>query len=246
MIKTIIIDDEQHCIDRLSDLIKTSPISLDIVATCTTVEEAVKKTKQLLPQLVLLDIEIHDQTGFEYLQQLDNYNFAVVFTTAFENYAIKAIKFSAFDYLLKPIDAKDFYDTINRLQRKKIKPNIELQIETLLHNLDARNHKKHITIPSNNGFEVLKMEDIIRCQADASYTSIHTLDRSFVVSKPLKYYENLLNTDYFFRVHNSHLININYIKKYTKGKGGYVTMINNVNIDVSIRRKDDFLKLLAH
>ncbi len=243
MIKTLIVDDEQHCIDSIKKLITSHAKNLEIVATCNTVADALEKTNALQPDLVFLDIEIHNQTGFDYLESLGNYNFNVIFTTAFNDYAIKAFKYSAMDYLLKPMDKDDFIGAIKRLE-KRIQPidNAE-QIKILLNNLQKEDKKKTIRIPTSNGFEVLQIENIIHCKADTSYTYIQTKTDYILVSKPIKHFEALLADANFFRVHNSHLINIAHVKKYTKGKGGYVTMSNNDSIDVSTRRKEAFLKL---
>ena len=243
MIKTLIVDDEQHAIESIKKLITLHAKNLEIVATCNTVADAIEKTNVLQPDLVFLDIEIHNQTGFDYLEQLGAYNFNVIFTTAFNNYAIKAFKYSAMDYLLKPIDKDDFTQAMDRLEKRIHPLNNTQQIKILLENLQKEDKKKTIQIPTSKGFEVLQIENIIHCKADTSYTYIHTKTNKILVSKPIKHFEALLADANFFRVHNSHLINIAHVKKYTKGKGGYVTMSNNDSIDVSTRRKEAFLKL---
>ncbi|MFK7832481.1 MAG: LytR/AlgR family response regulator transcription factor [Winogradskyella sp.] len=243
MIKTLIIDDEEHCRERIKKLIADHGENLEIIGTCHTVEDALIKTKTLFPDLVFLDIEIHDKTGFEYLEQLKSYNFNLIFTTAFDNYAIKAFKYSAMDYLLKPIDSEDFINAMKRLNKKRVSENSDLRIHALIKNLKSDEKKKTITIPTANGFEILEVENIIHCEADTSYTHIQTTTNKLLVSKPIKFYQELLEDLNFFRIHNSHLVNIDHIKKYTKGKGGYVTMSNNSHIDVSTRRKEAFLKL---
>ncbi len=245
MIKTLIVDDEEHCRDRIKKLIADYGENLEIIATCNTVEDALIKTKTLLPDLVFLDIEIHDKTGFDYLEQLEHYNFNLIFTTAFDNYAIKAFKYSAMDYLLKPIDRDDFINAMARLNKKSNSTDSDIRIHALIKNLKSDEKKKTITIPTSNGFEILEIVDIIHCEADTSYTHIQTTTDKILVSKPIKFYEELLKDLNFFRVHNSHLVNIDHIKKYTKGKGGYVTMSNNNHINVSTRRKEAFLKLFS-
>ncbi|WP_040253571.1 LytR/AlgR family response regulator transcription factor [Psychroserpens mesophilus] len=243
MIKTLIIDDEQHCIDRVKKLINNHTDNLQIVGTSSTVDDALKKTIALNPDLVFLDIEIHDKTGFDYLEQLGEFDFNLIFTTAFNNYAIKAFKYSAMDYLLKPIDSDDFIGAIKRLNKRISATDTESQIKLLLNNLKKEDHKKTIRIPTLDGFEIVEIGDIIHCQAETSYTHIFTTQKKHMVSKRLKFYEDLLKDAHFFRIHNSHLVNINHVKKYTKGKGGYVTMSNNSTIDVSTRKKEEFLKL---
>ena len=243
MIRTLIIDDEQHCIDRIEKLIKVYGDNLKVVGTCSTVEEAIEKTNLLNPDLVFLDIEIHDQTGFDYLEQLGEFDFNLIFTTAFNNYAIKAFKYSAMDYLLKPIDSDDFIGAIKRLKKRISASDTKAQIKMLLNNLKKEDHKKTIRIPNLDGFEIVEIRDIIHCQAETSYTHIFTEHQKFMVSKGIKFYEDLLKDANFFRIHNSHLVNINHVKKYTKGKGGYVTMSNNSTIEVSTRKKEEFLKL---
>ncbi|APX99931.1 LytR/AlgR family response regulator transcription factor [Lacinutrix venerupis] len=241
MIKTILIDDEQHCITRLQDLISRHPNTFNVIAICNTVEEALNVVPKLQPDLVFLDIKIHDRTGFDFLRNLQAVNFKVIFTTAFDKYAIKAFKFSAFDYLLKPIDVDDFNDSVNRLKNKKNNETIESQIKNLFNNLKP-NKNKIITIPSLTGFETLKTEDIVHLEADTSITHIYTKNKKTVVSKPIKFYEDLLDETSFFKTHKSYLININHVKKYYKGKHSYVVMSNNAQVPISVRKKEEFLK----
>ncbi|WP_452227056.1 LytR/AlgR family response regulator transcription factor [Lacinutrix cladophorae] len=243
MIKTLIVDDEQHCIDSLIRLVKKYATNLKIIATCTTVEDALEKTKTLQPDLVFLDIEIHNKTGFDYLEALGNYNFNVIFTTAFNNHALKAFKYSVADYLLKPMDKEDFIEAMQRFEKRIQPSNSEEEIKNILYNLQKEDKQKTLRIPTSNGFEILAIKDIIHCKADTSYTFIYTKTEKILVSKPIKHFEELLTDANFFRIHNSHLINIDHVKKYTKGKGGYVTMSNQETIDVSVRRKEAFLKL---
>ncbi len=243
MIRAIIVDDEQHCIDRVLKLISNYDTNIEVIATCQTVDDAIKRTNELNPDLVFLDIEIHDKTGFDYLEQLGDYDFNLIFTTAFNDYAIKAFKYSAMDYLLKPIDQDDFVGAMERLNKRVTSTDTEIQIKMLLSNLKKEDQKKTIRIPTTDGFEIIEIRDIIHCEADTSYTHIHTKDNKYLVSKGIRFYEELLKDVNFFRVHNSYLVNVDHVKKYTKGKGGYVTMSNNTTIDVSTRKKEDFLKL---
>ena len=241
MIKTIIIDDEAHCSDRILSLTKQLPNTFNILAVIDTVDDALKMVPQLQPDLVFLDIKIHDKTGFDFLQELNDVNFKIIFTTAFDNYAIKAFKFSAFDYLLKPIDSDDFNHAITRLKADLLHQNMEQQLQNLFKNLKP-DQKKVITIPSLTGFETLKVEDIIHLEADTSYTHIFTKEGKSMVSKPIKFYEDLLGDNAFFKTHKSHLINIDHVKKYYKGKQSYVLMSNDAQVPISVRRKDEFLK----
>ncbi|MDH7914230.1 LytTR family DNA-binding domain-containing protein [Winogradskyella sp. SYSU M77433] len=241
MIKTIIIDDEDHCTARVLNLIEQHPNTFDVLATCNTVDLALKVVPVMQPDLVFLDIQIHDKTGFNFLQEIDKVSFKVIFTTAFDNYAIKAFKYSAIDYLLKPIDKDDFDGAINRLKEDLNSKNIESQIQSLFKNLKP-NTKKVITIPSLTGFETLKVDDIIHLEADTSYTHIYTSNNKLMVSKPIKYYEDLLDENIFFKTHKSHLINLDHVKQYYKGKQSYVVMSNDSQVPISVRKKDEFLK----
>ena len=241
MIKTIIIDDEAHCITRILNLIERHPNTFNVLATCNTVEKALEVVSEKQPDLVFLDIQIHDKTGFDFLQDIEQINFKIIFTTAFDNFAIKAFKYSAIDYLLKPIDVDDFNGAVNRLKTDFNSKNIENQIQNLFRNLKPHK-KKVITIPSITGFETLKVEDIIHLEADTSYTHIYTSTNKLTVSKPIKYYEDLLDVSVFFKTHKSHLINLDHVKQYYKGKQSYVVMSNNQQVPISVRKKDAFLK----
>lgn len=243
MIKTIIIDDEQHCIDGLLRLISKYEDVFSVVETFNTVESGLEGVKKWQPDLVFLDIKINNQTGFDFLKQVGNINFNVIFTTAFETYAVEAFRFSALDYLLKPIDKDDFHETVLRLKNVVETSTLKNKIDVLLHNLKVENALKRISVATPDGYVFIEVSDILYCKADINYTHIFTkVGDKITTSKTLKTFEKLLLNNHFYRVHNSHLVNLFYVKKYTKGKGGYVTMKDNTNIDVSIRRKDEFMK----
>ena len=248
MITAIIIDDEQHCIDRLSYLLEQHyKSSIQVLSSFQSVEEGVAAIQQLQPDLIFLDVQLNDKTGFDVLKHFDEFGFAVIFTTAFEKYAIQAIRFSAVDYLLKPIDNDELKAAIDKLKTGIFKDDISRKFDVLFHNLkhiDAAS--KRISIPTVDGFEFFSVSDIIRCESNINYTTIFLKDKQKItVAKTLKEFEELLSDYNFFRVHNSHLINLTCIKKYNKGKGGFVYMIDYSEVEVSTRRKDEFLKRLA-
>ena len=246
MIKAIIIDDEQHCIDRVEALLKPYADTIVIIGKFQTVDSAVNGIESLNPDVVFLDVQIHDKTGFDVLKAINKPAFEVIFTTAFEAFAVQAFKFSAVDYLLKPIDETDFNLAINKLNEKMEAKDFSKKVNVLLENISKNDHLKKITIPTIDGLEFLEISDIIRCEADVNYTTIFTKDnKKIIVSKTLKSFEILLANCNFFRIHNSHLINLSYVKKYTRGKGGYVTLTDNSTIEVSTRRKDEFLKAVG-
>ena len=244
MIQAIIIDDEQHCIDRLKNLIHTyCNQNVNIIETYNNIEDAYIGLQTIKPDLVFLDIQINRETGFDLLRKLPGFSFEVIFTTAYEQYAVKAFKFSATDYLLKPIDVDDLKDSLKRIKESKPKGNLDLLIENIK---NIQHHTKKITVPTLNGLEFLNIQDILHCKSDVNYTTIFMKDKSkLMVAKTLKEFEGILSNFNFFRIHNSHLVNLNYIKSYNKGKGGYVTLEDQTEIEVSTRRKDDFLQKLA-
>ena len=248
MIKVLIIDDEQHCIDRLINLLMpTYEKLIEVAGTVQDVEQGIRAITLLKPELVFLDVQIHDKTGFDLLRLLPEINFAIIFTTAYERFAIQAIKFSAIDYLLKPIDADELNFALLKLINDTSKKLTSQKIETLLQNTQKNTGiSKKIIVPTITGFEFLEIANIIRCESDINYTTIYLRDRQkLVVAKTLKEFEELLTDHSFFRIHNSHLINLAFIKRYNKGKGGSVILYDGSEIEVSHRRKDAFLKILS-
>jgi len=248
MIKAIIIDDEQHCIDRLDGLLKQHFVqTINLAGSFQTIEEALTGIRNIQPDLVFLNVQINDKTGFDLLKQIGEINFEIIFTTAYEKYAVQAFRFSALDYLLKPVDPDDLKAAILKLKEVISKNDTAGKLDVLFHNLkNIQGISKRICVPVINGLVFLQVNDIIRCQSEINYTNIFLKDKhTLLVAKTLKEFENLLSDYNFFRVHNSHMINLNYVKSYNKGKGGYITMTDNSSVEVSTRRKDDFLKRLA-
>lgn len=235
----VVVDDEQHCSDHIVALLK--PYSGKMKIACfNTADEAVRGIDLLRPDIVFLDIQLHDKTGFDILSAVSHRDFSLIFTTAYEQYAIEAFKFSAIDYLLKPIDSEDFSFSMSKAFEKIEQAQLSERINVLLSHIATANSPKKISIPSYDGYVFLNISDIVRCQADINYTHIFTSDgKKQTVSKSLKHFEGLLSRYGFFRIHNSHLINLNYIKAYTRS--GYVTLMDNTRLEVSVRRREAFV-----
>ncbi|MDN3671137.1 LytTR family DNA-binding domain-containing protein [Echinicola jeungdonensis] len=244
MIKAIIIDDEIHCIERLKKiLLNHFSMSIQLVGTYKTVSGGKKAIEILNPDLIFLDIQLKSQSGFDLLNEIGKVNIHVIFTTAFEEYAIKAFKFNAIDYLLKPIDPSELADAIVRLQGEMKKNQQSEKFEILFKSLcEEKKSNKKIAVPTMNGLVILNISDIIRCQSDVNYTYIFLESgEKMMVSKSLKEFELLLKDYQFYRVHNSHLVNLDFIKSYFKGKGGYLELLDGSSVEVSSRRKSGLL-----
>jgi len=249
MIKALIIDDEQHCIDRLVKLLIPSHEEIvHVIGSAASVEDGIKKIALLNPDLVFLDVQLEDKTGFDLLKSIPEIKFEIIFTTAYEKFAIQAIKFSALDYLLKPIDADELNLALLKLLNENSRRSTTKKIDILLQNIQVNNpNPQKIIVPTINGFEFIDIENIIRCQSEINYTTIFLRDKQkLVVAKTLKEFEELLTDHQFFRVHNSHLINMLFIKSYHKGKGGSVKLTDGTEIEVSSRRKEEFLKKIKN
>jgi len=246
MIKALIIDDEQHCIDRLSGLLeKNHRDTIELLGSAASVKDGIKLIKELQPGLIFLDVQIHDRTGFDLLRESGNINFKVIFTTAYDKFAIQAIKFSAIGYLLKPIDEDDLTEALNKLGSNSI-DDMRAMTKVIEHNINSLSKKKKITIATGNELIFLDIDEIIRCHSDINYTTIFKNDKQkILVAKTLKEFEELLTEHDFFRIHNSDLINLAYIKSYNKGKGGSVILNDGTELEVSTRRKEEFLKKMA-
>jgi len=239
--KAIIIDDEDHCITTLKwDLNKYCP-DVDIVSTASDGEKGLIEIAKRKPDLVFLDVEMPKLNGFDMLERLDTVDFKVIFTTAYDKYAIKAFKLSAVDYLLKPIDKDELIHAIDKVDNLNVK-NSEQQIETVKHNLNLKAEFKKIVIPTSEGLLFFDVNDIVNIEAQSNYSYIYFKDNTKLLSsKNLKEFEETLPEDIFFRCHHSHLINMNYIKKYMKGEGGTIILSNEREVEVSRRKKNDFL-----
>lgn len=246
MIRAIIIEDEDNSRIILNDMLLQHIKNIEVVAVCKNNVEAKSAIENLQPDLVFSDVELEGETVFNMLQQLNEINFEIIFTTGYDKYAIQAIKFSALDYLLKPFSKEDIAEAINHYQQKQNKKQSSQQFDALFHNLKHfQKDLKKITLPTSNGLTVYPVKDIIRCQAEVNYTNFFLTSKSkMLVTKTLKEYEELLNDYDFMRVHNSHLINLHHVKNYSRGEGGSVTMSDGTTVDVSRRKKDEFLKRL--
>ncbi len=245
----LIVDDEIHCSNRIVELINKHPeLNLSISSIINNVQEAALYLQTNKPNILFLDVEIGRETGFELLKQVGPLNSEIIFTTAFNKYAVQAFKFSAIDYLLKPIDEDDFIQSVNKTIQQINRDHSSKNIETLMHNIhSAAIQSKKIHVATISGFQVINVSDIVRCQSDVNYTTIFTINnKPLMVAKTLKEFEELLSEYNFFRVHNSHLVNLQYVNSYIKGKGGYIILNDKTEIEISTRRKEDFLKALSN
>ena len=244
---TIIIDDESDAVDFISSIIEEYCPDLQVSGQAYNVKEGVKLINEVKPELVFLDVEMPNGTGFDLLTHFPEKNFDVIFITAFNHYAIKAIKFSAVDYILKPININEFIEAVNRVTDKRSNNTFidNENIEALLENIRSL-HPTRLVIPTSDGREYLNPNDIIRIEADRSYSWFFIINRhKILVSKHLKEFQDLLNDRNFFRPHNSHLINLDFVKKYVRHDGGYIEMTDGAQVPVSRNRKDLFLAHMA-
>lgn len=247
-IKTAIIDDDPKNIKVLKGMIEEFCPELIVVGEADNARTGAQLIRDVNPRLVFLDIEMPYGNGFDMLHELLPLKFEVVFVTAFDTYMMQAFKYSALDYLLKPVSIEELQAAVGRARKRLESPPPNEQLTLLLENLkNAGQGFQKIAIPSNEGYAFVPLADIIRCEAKGSYTEIHIVGEKnkILVSKSLKEYEAILPEDVFFRVHNSHIININFIKKYHKGRGGYIELENGFTVEVAVRRKDEFLKKIG-
>lgn len=243
MLRAIIIDDENDAREKIAFLLKRyCADTVEVLAECGDGEEALDAIARHKPDLLFLDVEMPRMTGFDLLRKVGKPAFEVIFTTAYNHYAIKAIKFSAIDYLLKPIDIDQVKEAIARVQEKRTKGVPGSHVEQLMENTRPGGALSSLSIPGRDGFAMVKLEDIIWCEAVNYYTIFHLAGgKELVATRTLKDFEEMLDASGFVRVHHSHLINLAHLKRYIKGAGGQVVMSDGRTLDVSRRKKDELM-----
>lgn len=246
MIKAILIDDEGHCLETLGILLKEYCPQVTILDQCRSAKKGLESIEKIKPDLVFLDIEMPAMNGFELLEQFSEIPFAVIFTTSYDQYAIKAIRFSAMDYLLKPIDPKELIVAVQKVQEQKTLP-IPEQFEMLLKQVNHKgNGFQKIAVPTAEGFELIPADQVVRCEADDNYTHLFLKTNNKIIAcRTLKEMEEQLQDfSFFIRVHHSYLVNLNEVTKYIRGEGGYLIMTDGSTVNVSRSRKEMLLKKL--
>ncbi len=240
MIRTLVIDDEPIIRKGILNLLNELEEDLIVVGDCGTIAEALILAKNCKPDLVLLDINLTDGTGFDFLNRLEERNFNIVFITAHEEYALKAIKQGALDYLVKPIDE----DELAAILKKAISIH-ETRLSERLHvaNSQLAGRSNKIVLRLFDSYQIIRFDQLVYCQSDAGYTTFHLLDqRKFTVSKSIKEYEKLLPEERFMRTHQSFIVNLEFVDRYEKG--GALYLRDNISIPVAIRKKEALLKRL--
>jgi two-component system LytT family response regulator len=248
MIRSIIIDDEQIGRDLLATLLERYCPNVSVVAEADSVAMGRDAIRRHEPELVFLDIEMPRGNGFELLEETHDRGFEVVFTTAYEHYALRAIKAAALDYLLKPINSTELVTAVEKAeQRRATTTGMHRGLEALLENLrQPGSEPSKLALPTEDGLLVVPLSDIVRCEASASYTWFYfTSGERRLVSRPLKEFELILAGSRFLRVHHSHMVNIDHIRRYVRGEGGEVVMSDHSSVIVARRKKEDLLKMLG-
>lgn len=243
-LKAIIVEDELASRETLTSyLIKYCP-NVELIDEADSVKSGLEVIKKHKPDVVFLDIEMPFGNAFDLLEQIEKVDFEVVFVTAYSNYAIQALNMSASYYILKPISIDELVKAVDKITQGRIEQEMPVYSKVLLENIQAVNKHNHkIVLPQLNGFDVVKISDIIRCQANDNFTEFYlTNGTKKLISRTLKFYEDLLKDFDFVRVHKSHLINMQYVVKYLKGKGGQVEMTDGSVVDVSVNQKASFLE----
>jgi two-component system LytT family response regulator len=248
MVKAIIIDDEKHCSDNLQWQLQQYCPEVEVVCVCKNAEQGLSAINMQQPQLVFLDVEMPGMTGFEMLEKLPVKSFDTIFTTAFDQYAIRAIRFGALDYLVKPVDKDELRTAVDKVVKHTSGESLK-QLTALLTHIRKSNDLsfQKIALPTIHGYELVPLNNIIYCESKSNYTNIHLNNgQQILVSRTLKDVEELLNMHPFFRLHNSYLVNLQYAVRYTRGEGGFLVLNNDITVPVSRNKKEELLKLITH
>jgi len=248
MINAVIIDDEPKNVRVLKNMLEEFCPEVSLLGEANNSVEGKELIERKKPGLVFLDIEMPYGNGFDMLNALMPIDFEVIFVTAFDKYILQALKYSALDYLLKPVNIEELKTAVQHAEVRIKKNSINQQLTVLLDNFKKHDlGLKKIAVPTADGFEFILIEDIVRCEAQGAYTRIFTRDsKKILISRPLKDYESLLPDNIFLRIHHSHLVNLNYIKKYNRGRGGYIEMDDGTTLEVATRRRDEFLSRFGY
>ncbi len=242
-IRSVIVDDEDRSLGSLKMLLEKYVPQVEVIGTASNVKEATGAINELKPELVFLDISMPDGNGFDVLENVSFKKFEVIFITAYDRYAVKAFEFSAIHYLLKPISYLELQKAVSRFEQIKNEDVFEEKINVLRESMDNKPQK--IILPTSEGFNIIDLDNIIRCEADSNYTIFFFTDGTKeIVSKSLNNFEKLLSDIHFERVHNKHLINLKHVKKYVKGKAGYVIMNDGEHVYISETRRKSFVDAL--
>lgn len=249
MITAVIVDDSHEARESLSADLKRWCPNVQLIGEAASMADGLKTLRELKPNVVFLDIQLGDGDGFSLLEQLGDTETHVIFTTGMDNYGIRAIKFSALDYLLKPVDPDELVAAVEKLAQAQKSLSITENLRLLADNLrsnSAKTNNKRLALNSSDRVQVVNIDEIIRCESERNYTTFFMKDKKqIVVTKTLKEYEELLEPSGFVRVHHSHLINLEHLKEFVKHDGGYALMDDHSHVPVSVRKRDDLMKALG-
>ena len=247
MIKCVLVDDETNALEMMEWLLKTYCPQAEIVAMCNTAEKGIEAINSHKPDVVFLDIEMPRMNGFDMLEQVKNLTFDIVFCTAYDQFAIKAFKYAALNYLLKPVDPDDLKATMQRVEEKRPALSKEQFALLLQHiNQSPKSTPSRIALTTGEGLIFVATGDILYCRAESNYTNVVlTGGRKIMVSRVLKELDETLSGADFYRVHSSFLININHVKKFIRGEGGYIVMDNDATISISRAKRQEFMDMFS-
>lgn len=246
MLRAIVIDDIEKIRKENIAIIKSSCPTISIIGQADSVASGIKLIKQLTPDLIFLDVEMADGTGFDLLQKFDPISFKVIFITGYEDFAIRAFRFSAIDYLLKPLDSKELVEAVKKAEESMTKEVLDLKLHNLFSNLERPKNLQKLILKTADKIYSINIQDIVNCESDGNYTTFHFVNvPKLVVSTNLKEYESLLSPHNFFRTHRSHLINMAYFDHFIRSEGGNtIIMKNKTAVPLSVRKKEEFMVLL--
>lgn len=246
MLRAVVIDDIEKIRKDNITIIKSTCPNVSIIGQADSVASGMKLIKQLTPDLVFLDVEMPDGTGFDLLQKLSPITFKVIFITGYEDFAIRAFRFSAIDYLLKPLDSRELTEAVKKAEESMTKEVFDMKLHNLFSNLERPKNLQKLILKTSDKIYSINIQDIVNCESDKNYTTFYFINApKLVVSTNLKEYETLLSPHNFFRTHKSHLINMAYFDHFIKSEGGNtIVMKNKSSIPLSVRKKEEFMVLL--